>query len=95
MSLGSCVEGMNYGALFIVVSCALYATYQVDAKVLSRTEPVNLIVFWTMVLSAPMALAVAVFLACFITGRVITLRYYTAPRSVHLDMVQGEKPKTE
>ncbi len=61
VSIQSCVEGVNYGALFIVASCALYATYQVDAKVLSRTEPVNLIVFWTMVLSAPMALAVAVF----------------------------------
>jgi len=61
VSIGSCVEGWNYGALFVVASCALYATYQVDAKVLSRTEPVNLIVFWTMVLSAPMALAVAVF----------------------------------
>jgi drug/metabolite transporter (DMT)-like permease len=61
VSIGSCVEGLNYGALFIVAACALYATYQVDAKVLSRTEPVNLIVFWTMVLSAPMALAAAVF----------------------------------
>ncbi len=61
VSIQSCFEGVNYGAVFIVASCALYATYQVDAKVLSRTEPVNLIVFWTMVLSAPMALAVAIF----------------------------------
>ena len=61
VSIGSCLDGWNYGALFVVAACALYATYQVDAKVLSRTEPVNLIVFWTMVLSAPMALAVAVF----------------------------------
>ena len=39
--------------------------------------------------------AIAAFLAAYLVGRVITMRYYTAPRSVHLDMVQGEKPKTE
>jgi hypothetical protein len=39
--------------------------------------------------------ASAVFLACYITGRVITMRYYTAPRSIHLDMVKGQKPRTE
>jgi drug/metabolite transporter (DMT)-like permease len=54
-------EGVDFGALLVIASCLLYAIYQVDAKVLSRTEPVPLIVFWTMVLSAPMALAVAVF----------------------------------
>jgi len=54
-------ENVDWGALFIVASCALYATYQVDAKVLSRTESVTSIVFWTMVLSAPMALVPAVF----------------------------------
>jgi drug/metabolite transporter (DMT)-like permease len=52
---------VDFGALLVVVSCALYAIYQVDAKVLSRTEPVPLIVFWTMVLSAPMALVPASF----------------------------------
>jgi drug/metabolite transporter (DMT)-like permease len=54
-------QGVDWGAIFVIVSCALYATYQVDAKVLSRTEPVTLIVFWTMVLSAPMALIPAAF----------------------------------
>jgi drug/metabolite transporter (DMT)-like permease len=61
VDIGSCWDGINHGALFVIASCVLYATYQVDAKVLSRTEPVNLIVFWTMVLSTPMALAIAVF----------------------------------
>ncbi len=54
-------EGVDFGALLVIASCALYAIYQVDAKVLSRTEPVPLIVFWTMVLSAPMALVPAAF----------------------------------
>ena len=54
-------DGVDVGALFVVASALLYATYQVDAKVLSRTESVTLIVFWTMLLSAPMALAAAVF----------------------------------
>jgi|SRR5579883_3205464 membrane protein CcdC involved in cytochrome C biogenesis len=39
--------------------------------------------------------AIAVFLAVFLFGRVITMRYYTAPRSIHLDMTQGEKPRTD
>jgi len=39
--------------------------------------------------------AIAAFLAAYLTGRVITMRYYTAPRSVHLDMAPGEKPKTD
>ena len=39
--------------------------------------------------------AIAVFLAVFLLGRVITMRYYTAPRSVHLDMTKGHKPRTD
>lgn len=39
--------------------------------------------------------ATAAFLAAYLTGRVITLRYYTAPRSIHLDMAKGQKPRTE
>ncbi|UYN95909.1 MAG: hypothetical protein KIT25_02900 [Enhydrobacter sp.] len=37
--------------------------------------------------------AAAAFLAAFLVGRVIMLRYYTAPRSIHLDMLPGVKPK--
>lgn len=55
------VEGVNYGGLLVVLSSLLYAIYQVDAKVLSRTEPVTLIVFWTMVLATPMAFLAALF----------------------------------
>ena len=36
--------------------------------------------------------AVAVFLATYLCARVITLRYYTAPKAIHLDMVRGRKP---
>lgn len=39
--------------------------------------------------------AIAAFLAAFLAGRVITLRYYTAPRSVHLDMTRGHRPRTD
>jgi hypothetical protein len=37
--------------------------------------------------------AAAVFLAAFLVGRVVTLRYYAAPRAIHLDMVRGHKPR--
>lgn len=39
--------------------------------------------------------ATAAFLAAFLSGRVISLQLYTAPRSIHLDMVLGHKPRTE
>ena len=39
--------------------------------------------------------AAAAFLAAYLVGRLITVRYYTAPRSIHLDMVPGQKPKTD
>lgn len=39
--------------------------------------------------------AIAAFLAAYLTGRVISMRYYTAPRSVHLDMNLGERPNTD
>lgn len=37
--------------------------------------------------------AAAVFLAAFLVGRILMLRYYTAPRAIHLDMTRGYKPK--
>ena len=36
--------------------------------------------------------AIAAFLAAYLVGRVITVRYYTAPKAIHLDMVRGVKP---
>ena len=39
--------------------------------------------------------AVAAFLAAYLAGRVITLRYYTAPRAIHLDMTKGHRPRTD
>jgi len=39
--------------------------------------------------------AIAAFLAAYLVGRVITMRYYTARRSIHLDMNRGERPKTD
>lgn len=33
----------------------------------------------------------AMFVAAYLAGRFITLQFYTAPRSIHLDMVEGEK----
>ena len=80
-------EGVDYGALLVVLSALLYAIYQVDAKILSRTEPVTLIVFWTMVVATPMALAAALFfwvwpnpeqlLLLFVVGAVGTLGNWT------------------
>ena len=35
------------------------------------------------------------FLAAYLCGRVITLRYYKARRARHIDMVQGEKAESE
>ena len=39
--------------------------------------------------------AAAAFLAAYLCGRVITLHFYKAPKSIHLDMVRGEKPNTD
>ncbi len=39
--------------------------------------------------------AAAAFLAAYLVGRVITVRYYTAPRSIHLDMTKGQRPRTD
>lgn len=36
--------------------------------------------------------AAAAFLAAYLVGRVITLYFYTAPRSIHYDMVRGRNP---
>src|SRR5471030_2368184 len=35
------------------------------------------------------------FLAAYLCGRVITLRYYKARQSKHINMVRGEKPKID
>jgi len=37
--------------------------------------------------------AAAAFLAAYLTGRVITLLFYNAPRTIHLDMVRGESDR--
>jgi hypothetical protein len=39
--------------------------------------------------------AAAAFLAAYLAGRVITLQFYTAPKSIHLDMVRGERRGTD
>jgi hypothetical protein len=36
--------------------------------------------------------AAAAFLAAYLVGRVVTLLFYTAPRSIHYDMVRGKDP---
>jgi hypothetical protein len=35
--------------------------------------------------------AAAAFLASYLTGRVITLLFYNAPRTIHLDMIRGQR----
>jgi hypothetical protein len=35
--------------------------------------------------------AAAAFVAAYLAGRFITLQFYTAPKSIHLDMVRGER----
>ncbi len=37
--------------------------------------------------------AAAVFLAAYLVGRYLTVRFYTAPRSIHLDMIRGQNPQ--
>ena len=39
--------------------------------------------------------AAAAFLAAYLTGRFVTLQFYTARKSIHLDMVQGQGRKTD
>jgi hypothetical protein len=39
--------------------------------------------------------ASAAFLAAYLTGRAITLHFYTAPKSIHLDMVRGQRRGTD
>jgi hypothetical protein len=37
--------------------------------------------------------AAAAFLAAYLAARFIILRFYKAPRSIHLDMVRGQNPR--
>jgi hypothetical protein len=39
--------------------------------------------------------ATAGFVAAHLTGRVITLLLYTAPKSIHLDMIRGQRRITD
>ena len=39
--------------------------------------------------------AAAGFLATYLCGRVVTMRYYTAPKAIHLDMTKGQRPRSE
>jgi hypothetical protein len=39
--------------------------------------------------------ATAAFVAAYLVGRVITVLFYTAPKSIHLDMVRGERRVTD
>lgn len=39
--------------------------------------------------------ATAAFVACYLVGRVITVLFYTAPKSIHLDMNRGQKRVTD
>ena len=36
--------------------------------------------------------AAAVFLAAYLCGRYLTVRFYNAPKAIHLDMVRGHNP---
>jgi hypothetical protein len=38
--------------------------------------------------------AAAAFLAAYLTGRAVTLHFYTAPKSNHHDMVRGQRRHT-
>jgi hypothetical protein len=38
--------------------------------------------------------AAAAFLATYLTGRAIPLHFYTAPKSIHLDMIRGQRRHT-
>ena len=35
----------------------------------------------------------AAFLAAYLTGRVVTLLFYSAPKTIHLDMIRGESER--
>jgi hypothetical protein len=37
--------------------------------------------------------AAAAFLAAYLTGRVITLLFYNAPKTIHLDMIRGQSDR--
>ena len=37
--------------------------------------------------------AAAAFLAAYLSGRVITLLFYNAPKTIHLDMIRGQSDR--
>jgi len=55
------VEGMNFGALVVVISAVGYATTQIHAKIMTRTEPIPHVIAWTLIIAAPLSLLAALF----------------------------------
>ena len=55
------IEGMNIGALVVVLSAVGYAATQIHAKILTRTEPISHVIAWTLIIAAPFSLLAALF----------------------------------
>ncbi|MDP6429795.1 MAG: DMT family transporter [Rhodospirillales bacterium] len=55
------IEGINFGALVVVVSAAMYAGLQIHAKLLTRTEPIPHVIAWTLIIAVPFSLLAASF----------------------------------
>jgi drug/metabolite transporter (DMT)-like permease len=55
------VEGIDTGALLVVLSSMGYAAVQLNTKVLTRTERVPSVMAWTLIISVPVSFGIALF----------------------------------
>jgi drug/metabolite transporter (DMT)-like permease len=53
------IEGMNVGAIAVVLSAAGYAATQIHGKIMTRTEPIPHVIAWTLIIAAPFSLFAA------------------------------------
>lgn len=70
-------DGVAVATLLLLLAVARFVTSDLMARASGRYSVLG---------------AVAAFLAAYLVGRVITVRYYTARKAIHLDMVRGVKP---
>jgi hypothetical protein len=73
-------DGVGAAALLLLLALARFVTSDLMARQSGKFGVLG---------------AAAGFLAAYLVGRVITLHFYKAPRTIHLDMVRGEKPKID
>ena len=70
-------DGVGAAALLLALALTRFITSDVMARPSGRYGVLG---------------AIAALLAAYLVGRVVTVRYYTAPKAIHLDMVRGVRP---